>query len=146
MYLLDTDVLTLFFRYPGQQPLLQQRILSTPAENLFISIISVEETTQGALELVKRDHLKDGGVRGYRLLHNMMTDFKTLEICPFTSEASVIHKNMSAATKRIGRNDCKIAAIALSKGFTVITRNVEDYRAIPNVMFEDWTREEIVRR
>jgi tRNA(fMet)-specific endonuclease VapC len=46
---------------------------------------------------------------------------------------------MPAPIKRIGARDCQIAAIAISLGFTVITRNTRDFQRIPDVKFEDWT-------
>ena len=146
MYLLDSDVLTLLFHRKGQQLFLEQRILSQPAEKLFISIISVDEALRGVRRLIDNPPSKDGGWEGCRLLRKIMKAYSGFEICPYTPEATAIFKTMPAAAKRKGSNDCKIAAIALSRGFTVITRNVADYREIPDVDFEDWTAEKILRR
>ena len=146
VYLLDSDVLSFIFQYKGQQPHLERRILSTPVENLFISIISVDEALKGVRMLIDNPRSNDGGKSGCLFLRKIMRDYSAFEICPYSPHAAAIFRDMPAAAKRRGTNDCKIAAIALSNGFTVITRNVEDYRAIPSVQFEDWTREEIVRR
>ena len=69
-----------------------------------------------------------------------MGDLARFQILPYDKPAQEIYKRMSAASKRNGKNDCQIAAIALSQGFTVVTRNVQHYSDIGQVKFEDWTR------
>ncbi len=35
--------------------------------------------------------------------------------------------------------DLRIAAIALTKSMTVLTRNAVDFQKVPNLLVEDWT-------
>ncbi|MBI3653199.1 MAG: hypothetical protein HY231_19400 [Acidobacteria bacterium] len=57
MYILDTDTMSLMFKFPGQQPLLEQRVKATPYEQIYTTAISVEEAVMGAFIL--RDNKKN---------------------------------------------------------------------------------------
>ena len=54
MYLLDTSVVSNFLDERRYYPQLTARILSQPPEQIFISIITVEEILQGALASVQK--------------------------------------------------------------------------------------------
>ncbi len=139
MYILDTDVVTLFFHHRDQQPLLVSRILATPPECLWISVITAEEMIQGAFKLIRRDQQKGKGTGGYALLTKILQDIPSFQILPFDDQADLIYKTMPAAVRRLGRADCQIAASAIAHDHTVVTRNTRDFGQIPNVKYEDWT-------
>ena len=139
MYILDTDVVTLFFHHRDQQPVLVSRILATPPERLWISVITAEEMIQGAFKLIRRDQRRGKGTGGYALLTKILQDIPSFQILPFGDQADLIYKAMPAAVRRLGSADCRIAASAIAHGYTVITRNTRDFGQIPNVKLEDWT-------
>ena len=56
-----------------------------------------------------------------------------------TDEAERLFRSWPAAVKRVGANDCRIAASAVVRGYTVVTCNGKDFGRIPGVAFEDWT-------
>ena len=41
---------------------------------------------------------------------------------------------------RIGMSDLKIAAIAISQNGTLISRNLNDFKKVPDLRIEDWTK------
>jgi hypothetical protein len=71
---------------------------------------------------------------------------RTLEfLCNFTALKFDVHAEAYFQTLReqkirIGTQDLKIAAIALSQGAVVVTRNERDFGKIPGLKVEDWTR------
>ena len=52
MYVLDSDSVTLFLHHKGQQPQLARRVLKVPADQIWISIITIKEVIGGAMALV----------------------------------------------------------------------------------------------
>lgn len=43
------------------------------------------------------------------------------------------------AARTVGNNDLRIAAIALENGATVVSRNQNDYRRIPQITVAAWS-------
>jgi tRNA(fMet)-specific endonuclease VapC len=140
VYLLDTDTLSLVFR-GGEEgyPLLKRRLEETPPETRFVCAVTVEEMLAGALAKIRLEETKHQGTSGYALLVRLVRFLSTFPILPFNDEANALYQAMPAAIKRQGRGDCKIAAVALRHGCTMVTRNVSHFSAIPGVACEDWT-------
>ncbi len=59
----------------------------------------------------------------------------------FTEEAKNNFSNLINQKIRIGTQDLKIAAIALSVNGIIVTRNKKDFSKVPNLLLEDWTIE-----
>ncbi|NJK64197.1 MAG: type II toxin-antitoxin system VapC family toxin [Synechococcaceae cyanobacterium SM2_3_1] len=58
---------------------------------------------------------------------------------PYTA-AEQVFQSLPAAIKRIGSQDCRIAAIAHTTGMTIITANVADFLRINLAPIQDWTQ------
>jgi len=71
------------------------------------------------------------------LIHSL----SAFQILPYTDEAEQLYQSWPAKQKRVGPNDCRIAASAIIAGFTVITGNGKDFSAIPGIIWQDWSRE-----
>lgn len=139
MYVLDSDSITLFLHHKGQQPKLVRRVLDVPAEQMWVSIITVKEAIGGAMALIDNSRRAASSERDCAFLRNIMRDLSDFQILPYDEAAKQIFNAMTAAEKRVGGNDCKIAASAISRGFTVVTRNVKDFAQIKGVVYADWT-------
>ncbi|HEU4387977.1 MAG TPA: type II toxin-antitoxin system VapC family toxin [Blastocatellia bacterium] len=133
--ILDTNVLRAVFREAGKYPLLESRIKHTPYEQLYISIVSVEEVLRGTLELFRR-HERDLPA-AYRFIQNVLLDLARFQIISFDEHDDRKYQAMPPGVRRHGKRDCRIAASALARGYKVITRNLDDFKAI-GVDCEDW--------
>ena len=140
MYLLDTSVVSNFLDERRYYPQLTTRILSQPLEQIFISIITVEEILQGALASVQKAKRKPSVTRAYQYFGDLFSALHRFQILSYTPEAEAIYQSLPAKIKRIGTQDCRIAAIAKVNNFTVITVNVNDFVGIGLTSLEDWTR------
>ena len=54
--------------------------------------------------------------------------------------SSIRISSPSLQVRRIGSQDCRIAASAIAAGWIVVTANQKDFSRIPGVQFEDWSR------
>lgn len=142
MFLLDSDIVSLYFHYRRQHPILENRILRTSPELIWISTVSVAELMAGSLALIQRENKAGRGVRGHQLLHDNVTLLPFFQILPFDEADNRRYRSLPAAVRRTGRNDCRIAAQAIEHNFTVVTRNLRDFDRIPGVQTSDWTQGE----
>jgi tRNA(fMet)-specific endonuclease VapC len=60
-------------------------------------------------------------------------------VLPFDTAAISIYDTLRSQRVRIATMDLRIAATALSRGLTLLTRNVQDFRKVPGLVTEDWT-------
>ena len=133
MYLLDTDTVSGFLR---GNPSITARVLSTPAELLWLSTITVEEGIAGARRFEQKNPITYSTI-----LASIVRDYGRFQILPWSEKSWAIYRTMPERMKQHHRNDWKIGAMALAQDFIVVTCNVEDFRKIePAVKIEDWSR------
>jgi tRNA(fMet)-specific endonuclease VapC len=61
---------------------------------------------------------------------------------PFNAVAAQQFENLVKQRCRIGTMDLRIAAITLAHDATLLSRNLKDFRKVPGLKVEDWTKEE----
>ena len=59
-------------------------------------------------------------------------------ILPFDAEAAEVFHSYSAAVRRIGTMDLKIASIAVSHDALLLSRNLAHFRQVPRLRVENW--------
>jgi tRNA(fMet)-specific endonuclease VapC len=136
MFILDTDHISLFQRH---HPYVSARVLATPPLELATTIVTVEEQLRGRLERVRRARTDEEVVRAYQNLLATVLYFRTITVIGFDEQSQVIFQSLRAQQVRIGTQDLRIAALALRPGATLVTRNREDFVAIPSLQTEDWS-------
>jgi tRNA(fMet)-specific endonuclease VapC len=140
MFVLDTDHLGILQRQTSSQfAILMQRISRYPETNFFVTIVSFHEQVLGWNAYLARAKDSTGVVRGYNKLEGILSDFARSQVLPFSSAAADVFKELRKQRIRIGTMDLRIGAIALANGMMVLTRNLVDFRQVPNLIVEDWT-------
>ena len=139
-YLLDADTLERIFRANSAAV---RRLSQTPEEQIWVSSIAAEEMLSGALSEINKAR-----ERGHQDIEAPSRYFARLierprffSILAYTNAAEQEYNTYPAATKRIGKMDCRLAAHASANSFTVITCNIADFSRIPGAKTEDWCRE-----
>lgn len=113
-----------------------------PLDELAICIVTVEEVLRGALDALRRSQMKKHYVvEAYEELRVVYGQLYRFNVLPFTSEAEKVLDAFPPSIRRIGVNDCRIAAIAIAHGCTVVTANTLHFGKIPGLTIEDWTHE-----
>ena len=133
MYVLDTDTLSNLTRRAPSGALIA-KLANAPADQLFTSSITLGELVHGASRL--RD-------RAAALLERIeRLALPNLEILPFDEQAARRYGELRARLERqgtpIGEGDTRIASIALSHGFIVVTANLRYYQRVPDLRVENW--------
>ena len=135
-FLFDTDHLTL---YQHKHPPLMQRIALQPADSVAICPINIEETMRGRLAPLARVLAGNMHVQAYANLVAAEEMFRLFPLVPFDDASERQFQYLRAARLRVGTLDLKIAAIALTNGLTVLTRNRSDFGRVPGLPLEDWS-------
>src|SRR6266704_106324 len=106
---------------------------------LATTVITVEEQFRGRLDRVRRARSDAEVVGAYRRLLATFFYFRTITIIDFDEQAQTIFQRLRAQRMRIGTLDLRIAAIALDREATLVTRNRQDFARIPTLHIEDWS-------
>lgn len=128
-YLLDSNVCIRALRYRDDR--LRVRF-KTEAPGLCTSSVVLHELLFGAARSAKPDHQRE---QVYKLLARMT-------VLPFDDEAADhaadIRADLTGKGRIIGAYDLLIAGHARSRGLTVVTGNLGEFRRVEGLRCEDW--------
>jgi len=136
IYVLDSDHLSLHQR--GHEPL-KNHLLAVQAEEFCITIVSAEELLRGRLAQIHRATRPDERIQAYHWLSKTIAYLCKFSILPYDSHAEAYFQTFLDRKIRIGSQDLRIAAIALSQNAILVTRNRKDFKRIPSLRIEDWS-------
>ena len=140
MFVMDTDhvsVLEWGSGAIGQR--LHERIRALPEDEVATTIISFEEQTRGWLAFQARARTVEQQVSAYRKLKHHLNIYCEMDVIEFDVEAAAEFQRLKQLRIRIGTMDLKIAAIALTRKATVLSKNLKDFGRVPGLRVEDWT-------
>lgn len=140
MFLFDTDHFVILQQQPTADfDHLIQRVRERDPSDLFVSVISFHEQVMGWNAYISKARKSADVVRGYERLVKVLTNFSEAQVLPFDEGAANCFDELKKRRIRIGTMDLRIAAIALSRRLTVLSRNLRDFKRVPDLPVEDWT-------
>src|SRR3990172_9523856 len=132
MFLLDTDHLAIVQRdVQPEANRLRQRMAGHSPSDFYLSIVTVHEQMLGANKYLAQARTRSGVIRGYQMIESAILDYNQFRILPFDEPAAIKFDELRKLGIRIGTMDLRIAAIALSNAFIVLTRNTVDFDEVP---------------
>ena len=141
MLILDTDHLTIIQRTTEPAyTVLRSRLQQARPRESYTTVVSFEEQMRGWLTVLAQSRDIHQEVAAYRRLHALLTFFGDITVLDCDTTAADLFLQLRRARVRIGSMDLKIAAIALSHGAMLLSRNLTDFRQVPDLHVEDWTQ------
>jgi tRNA(fMet)-specific endonuclease VapC len=140
MFILDTDHLVIIQQ--ATQPefrSIAERMADYERADFFVSIVTFHEQIMGWSTYLSRAKTPDSVVRAYDKFRRILLDFTSLQVLPFDRTAVDVFESLRKQRVRVGTMDLRIGATALAQDYTVLTRNLVDFRKIPGLRVEDWT-------
>jgi tRNA(fMet)-specific endonuclease VapC len=140
MFILDTDHLGILQRHRSPEyDQLVARMSTIDETDIYITIVSFHEQISGWAKYVKGAQDSSKVVSGYQRLEQIIQDFATAQVLPFSTAAAEIFDDLKRKKVRVATMDLRIASIAIAQRMTVITRNTVDFSRVPELQFVDWT-------
>jgi tRNA(fMet)-specific endonuclease VapC len=138
---LDTDHLSILLQ--ESQPecdRLRARLRALPLDDVATTIICFQEQVQGWLAFATRAKTDSQILLAYSRLDSMWRWFCRMNVLPFGDAALSEFHSLRPKTRRLGTLDLRIASISIATDSTLLSRNLRDFRQVPGLRVEDWTR------
>ena len=141
MILLDTDIFSLLELPDSPEYLrLRARIAQLdPGEPIATTVITYEEQSRGRLATVNAARAPLQLVQAYAHLQQHVLNYSKIPVIAFDERAALTARALQKSKLRLGTMDMRIAAIALTNDALLLSRNVRDFRRVPELRVEDWT-------
>jgi tRNA(fMet)-specific endonuclease VapC len=133
--ILDTDHISLYQR--GDR-LVIDRVTYAILKPV-VTIISLEEQLYGRLNQIKKASSSNSLIAAYSGLKITIEYYNSVQVLPFDQNANKCFEDLMQQKIRVGTQDLRIAAIALSVNGIVVTRNQKDFSKVPNLQIENWS-------
>jgi tRNA(fMet)-specific endonuclease VapC len=141
MIILDTDAVSfLQHRESAVSRQLRDHLTKMSSEHEIVTtIVTFEEQTRGWFSIFAQARDSKSLVAAYERLLTHLNTFKQIDVIGFDLAAEAKFRQLRERKIRIGTRDLRIAAIALSRDATLLTRNLRDFNQVPDLRVEDWT-------
>jgi tRNA(fMet)-specific endonuclease VapC len=135
-FVFDSDHLT---HYSNRHPAVLARYSAEPAGTLGLTPVTVEEALRGRLAVLSRR--LDGAARilAYERLLATLRLLNQFPVAPFNQACEDQFQQLLTLRLSIGRQDLKMAAVALAHKLVLLTCNVRDFGQVPGLQTAGWT-------
>jgi tRNA(fMet)-specific endonuclease VapC len=142
IHILDTDVFTICELPDSPEYMrLHARILDLNDDDKIVAtIIIYEEQTRGWLGYANKSRDTQHQIKAYNRLKKHLLTYLNFEVLEFDDAAAIEFDKLRKMKLAVGSSDLKIAAIARSQNALLLSRNLKDFRRVPGLQVEDWTR------
>jgi tRNA(fMet)-specific endonuclease VapC len=111
-----------------------------PPEDVCATIISFQEEVQGWMAHLNKARTSEQILLAYARLEALLQHYRTAKVLPFTQAAQDLFVDLRRQRVRLATLDLRIACIALANRATLLSRNLRDFRRVPGLTAEDWSR------
>jgi tRNA(fMet)-specific endonuclease VapC len=136
-YLFDSDTLT---HYSHGHPGVVARMETHAEGEIGLTAISIEESLTGWQARLRKCKHPEQFEHVYQNLIDSVTTAADFRSVNFSMEAFVRFNELKKLKLNVGKNDLRIAAIALEHNATVVSANLRDFTRVPGLKVEDWTQ------
>ena len=136
-YILDSDTLQL---YQEEYPNVVGRVHAVAPGDRATSVVTVEEQLSGWYTELRqaKDHKRLAWA--YRRLAANIRFLAKIQIVDFDEPAIQRCEEQKKLKLKVRKMDLRIAAIVLERDAILVTRNVGDFRQVPGLTIEDWSK------
>jgi tRNA(fMet)-specific endonuclease VapC len=139
--ILDTDAMSVWLDpRSALRGHLDRRLASVAADQRSTTVVCFQEQMRGWLAKLHRARTAEQIVREYANLLDALKGYSAFEVLPFDAAAQTRFDGFRRQKIRVATMDLRIACVALVNNATLLTRNVRDFRQVPGLAFEDWSR------
>ena len=131
-YMFDTDIC--IYAMKGRSAILAERLPQLAEGDACISVVAYGELLVGAEKSIAKQKMLDGVKRMVDILAVMPLDEDV------AGDYARIRSHLERKGTPIGANDLWIGAHALALGLTLITNNDREFKRIPKLKVENWTK------
>jgi|SRR5437870_1203368 len=137
MHLLDTDILSLVYK---DHSAVVANLQTLPKEEVGTTIVTEIEMLRGRYDFLFKAANAAELVKAQELLVRTKDFLAKIAVIPLDMAAAQIFDRLWATkgVKKLGRADVLTASIALAHKATLVTRNLRDFKRIPNLKVVDW--------
>ncbi len=137
IYIWDTDTFSWWQRHAGA---FQDRSLSLGDESaVALAAVTVFEAVRGRVAIVAQARDEMQYARALSAMLETLTATRRWTTLAYTPEAAARFAHLRRGRGNRGASDLRVAAIALSVGAVLVTRNAADFADIPGLATENWT-------
>jgi len=137
LFVLDTDILTLFER---DNATVAAHVAQHSPEEIAISVITVEEQLSGWYAQLRQAKRPERLAWAYRRLAATVRFLRQAQILDFDEAAIQRYEELKRLRLKARKMDLQIAATVLQHGGTLVTRNIRDFKSVPGLTVEDWSK------